>query len=173
MKQVIKKILYQVTEDVLGKLAFMFTFPEDERELIENDSVLTASVSFEGMYKGALVMTISDHVLPELTGNMLGIEEDETSTSEQQHDALKELINVICGNLLPEIAGKEAIFKVGMPQIFFNQQAPSFSDLTPVSSAKLAIEDGECDIHLYIQGELSPDIISQNNESESHTQDDF
>ena len=167
MKQAIKKILYQVTEDVLGKLAFMFTFPEDERELIESNSVLTASVSFEGLYKGTLVMIISDHVLPELTGNMLGIEEDETTTSEQQHDALKELINVICGNLLPEIAGKEAIFKVGMPRIFLNQ-IPSFTGLTSVSSAKLAIEDGECDIHLYIEGELSLDDIA-----ETHKKDDF
>jgi len=160
MKEVIKKILYRVTEDVLGKLAFMFTFSEDERELIESDSVLTASVSFEGLYKGTLVMTISDHVLPELTGNMLGIEEDETSTSEQQYDALKELLNVICGNLLPEIAGKEAIFKVGMPQIYL-KQAPSFSGLTSVSSAKLAIEDGECDIHLFIEGEFAPDKIAE------------
>ncbi|MDM8539151.1 hypothetical protein QUF70_20550, partial [Desulfobacterales bacterium HSG17] len=101
------------------------------------------------------------------TGNMLGIEEDETSTSEQQYDALKELLNVICGNLLPEIAGKEAIFKVGMPQIYLNQ-APSFYGLTSISSAKLAIEDGECDIHLYIEGEFSADEIA-----ESYEKDDF
>jgi len=166
MKDVIKQILYQVTEDVLGKLAFMFSFPDDERELIENDSVLTASVSFDGLYKGRVVMMISDHILPELAGNMLGIEEDETTTSEQQYDALKELINVICGNLLPEIAGKEAIFKVGLPQIFLNQ-APPVADLNPVSSAKLAIEDGECDIHLYIEGKFSSEI------AESSEKDDF
>lgn len=168
MNQVINKILYRVTEDVLGKLAFMFSFPEEEREPIESDSVLTASVSFEGLYKGSLVMIISDHVLPELTGNMLGIEDDETTTTEQQHDALKELINVICGNLLPEIAGKNAIFKVGMPQIFLDQATPAM-DLTPVSSAKLAIEDGECDIFMYIEGEFTLPETAEDPEND----DDF
>ena len=163
MKEAIKHILYKVSEDVLGKLAFMFSFPEDERQPLESDSSLGASVSFDGPFKGKLVIMISDEVLPELAGNMLGIDEDETTTSEQQYDALKELINVICGNLLPEIAGRQAIFRVETPQI----HVESDNGDTPISTAKLSIEDGGCDLHLFIQGEIPQDIIAVISEKEN------
>ncbi len=84
---------------------------------ITYDSAVAASVSFAGPFSGNLIMVVSGQILPELTGNMLGVDDNAETTLEQRHDALKELINVICGNLLPTIAGKHSIFNVNAPVI--------------------------------------------------------
>ncbi len=157
MIQAINDILYRIAEEVLEKIAFIFSFPEKDRVPIPFESAVVASVSFSGLFDGVLLMAVSQQVLPELTGNMLGIDMDEETSMEEQHDALKELINVICGNLLPAIAGKQMIFNVETPQVI---EASSVSDLEGelAAIAKLSIEDsGHCDILFYVKGEI-PEI---------------
>lgn len=159
MKEQIKEILYRVAEDVLEKLAFIFSFPEEEREGIAYDAAVTAKVSFTGPFKGTLIMAVSTEALPEMTGNMLGIEDGEETTTDQQYDAVKELINVICGNMLPAIAGKETLFNVDPPEIVQNID-DVFKDFSaengpePAAQARLDIDEGQCDLLLFIEGEL-------------------
>ncbi|MDM8522779.1 chemotaxis protein CheX [Desulfococcaceae bacterium HSG8] len=161
MKEQIKDTLYSVAEEVLEKLAFIFSFPEDERDQIDFDSAVAARVSFIGPFKGTLVMIVSTQALPELTGNMLGLENNEETTTEQQYDAVKELINVICGNLLPSIAGKETVFNVDPPEIvkYTDDVLKPFSaengkPAEPASVARLDLDEGECDLFLFVDGQL-------------------
>jgi chemotaxis protein CheY-P-specific phosphatase CheC len=154
MKEQIEKILYRVTEEVLGKLAFIFSFPQEDREVMTGPAA-SASVSFTGPFSGRLLMRISETVLPDMAGNMLGVEKNET-TAEHHYDALKELINVICGNLLPRIGGRKAIFNVGTPQII-SDDIPDPAALTAL--AKMEMDEGECDLFLFIQGDLPPDAL--------------
>lgn len=157
MIQAINDILYRIAEEVLEKIAFIFSFPESGRDPIAFEDAVVASVSFSGVFDGSLLMAVSHQVLPELTGNMLGIDMDEQTSIEEQHDALKELINVICGNLLPAIAGKQIIFNVETPRIISASSASRFEG-DPEAIAKLSIEDnGHCDILFYVTGEI-PDI---------------
>jgi CheY-specific phosphatase CheX len=165
MSDPIKQRLHRVAEEILEKLAFMFSFPEDDRDETDYESALAASVSFTGPFSGALVMVVSDQILPELTGNMLGIDDDEGTSLEQRHDALKELINVICGNLLPAIAGKHSIFHVNAPTIL-PEGTKITNDDKPVSVARLSIEDEPCDILLFVKDGLSPDMIVAESEAE-------
>ena len=63
-------------------------------------------------------MAVTQQTAQELTENMLGLDEGEAEiSSDDQADALKETINVICGNLLPAIAGKDAVFDIQPPEI--------------------------------------------------------
>jgi len=148
----IKETLYSVAEEVLEKLAFIFSFPEEEREPMNYSDALIARVSFTGPFRGTLTMAVSTEVIPEIAGNMLGLEDNLDATTEQQYDALKELINVICGNLLPAIAGKQTVFNVEAPNIIsaddimIGEDAPK-----PSSVAKLDMDDGQCDLTLYIE----------------------
>jgi CheY-specific phosphatase CheX len=154
MTDQVKETIYQVAEDVLEKLAFLFSFREEEREPMDYESAVVASVSFTGQFEGRLLMAVSAEVLPELAANMLGIEE-ETSREEQQ-DALKELINVICGNLLPELAGRKKLFNVNAPQILTTGDLnTAFPDGTPSATAKLSLEEGQCDLVLYLEENAS------------------
>ncbi len=159
MKEQIRKTLHRVTEEVLERLAFIFSFPAADRGvpaagqgLLNRTEVITGCVSFEGPFTGTLAIAISRESLPELAGNMLGIDNSETRPEHQQ-DALRELLNVICGNL---IAGKRAIFNVGTPRI----TDEAFEE-EPVALAKLSLEVGECDIYLFITGEIPAENLAE------------
>lgn len=157
MSEQLKEILSIVARDTLEKLSFMFSFPEDERCGMILDSVVAATILFSGPFSGTLVMTVSNQLLPELAANMLGVDDEET-TLDQQHDALKETINIICGNLLPAIAGKEVVFNIDAPVIISGVEAikNAIEDHgnKPVSIVKLNIEESECDLFLFINGKF-------------------
>ena len=107
MTQQLKNILTGVTNDTLERLAFLFAFPDDERSQDGPEPAVTGRVEFSGLFCGSLIVRVSTSVIPELASNMLGLEDDAKISGEAQRDAFKELTNVICGNLLPAIAGDQ------------------------------------------------------------------
>ena len=66
--------------------------------------------------------------LAELTANMVGAEDPSDVPPEQQTDGLKELVNVICGNLLPVLAGAEVVFDVHAPILLNRGEIPEHVD---------------------------------------------
>lgn len=156
MNDPIQRVLYRVTESVLERLAFIFSFPEEDREPLDGPDTLGARVAFTGPFSGALHLRVGRDIGPELAGNMLGVDPEET-TPEQRDDAVRELINVICGNLLPAIAGKRAVFNVEPPVIL--GPAESETDDPPLAEARLSLEEGECDIRLRVREPLPPEAI--------------
>lgn len=140
-------VLVKIAVDALEKLAFMFAFPEDDETLIPDELPLTARTTFSGPFCGTLLMSFSETVLPELTANMLGVDEEETSP-EQQMDACRETLNVICGNLLPAIAGDQAVFSITMPEVLAQGARPTATP--PTARAVLSIDDAWCELRLLI-----------------------
>lgn len=156
MNEQLNKILYEVAADTLEKLAFIFSFPEDELGDIPSESSVAARISFTGPFSGTLVLKMSAQVILELSANMLGVDEEEM-TLEQQHDALKETINVICGNLLPAIGGKEAVFNIDAPGIIGEGESEVDVAATKADSiARLSIDDEQCDVLLFVDGDPPP-----------------
>jgi len=150
-----KKIIYQVLEDVLENLAFLFFAPEDTRDNIDFGRAITAKMTFSGLFSGTLVLALSHQVLLEIARNMLGV--DEEISVPQQHDALKELLNVICGNLLPTIAGKREIFAIGVPDIISSEEMTEVALRCPSTSmAKVELENGQIALFLVIDSEDIP-----------------
>ena len=153
-KKKINNILFTVAEGVISKLAFMFALEDDEINIQDNGPEIFTMVNFKGPFSGKLIMSVSEKILPEIAANMLGVEENETGI-EEQYDAIKELINVICGNLLPEIAGKKTIFKVGTPKIISDgDKAKEELKKIPFGQIKLAFDGGWCGITMYVRGEI-------------------
>ena len=149
MKRRLEKILSDVAVDTLEKLAFIFAFPHDEKETGQQEPAVFASVSFNGFFSGALVIKIPAKVLPELAANILGSDEEEM-TLDQQWDALRETINVICGNFLPTIAGEQEVFNIDPPQIVAEEETEKgHNGRKPASIARLALEEGSCDLFLF------------------------
>jgi len=147
----IRQVLSQVAIETFEKLAFMFAFPKEEAgQPVENR--VSAGVVFRGPFSGQVIIHISDAILPELAANMLGVEDEGAVTLDQQYDALKETLNIVCGNLLPAIAGDEPVFHVEMPRILSGGEGLSS---VPESIARLELDEGECEIALYVdQGDL-------------------
>ena len=102
-------------------------------------------------------MVASAAILQELAANMLGIDEDEEIEETQKHDALKEALNVICGNVLPAIAGRQAVFNIGAPEMVVPAGEPE-PDPAPVAIARLGLDQGSCDLFFYVDGELPENL---------------
>ncbi|MCD6306866.1 MAG: chemotaxis protein CheX [Deltaproteobacteria bacterium] len=147
----VSQVISQVGIETFEKLAFMFAFPKEETgQPVENR--VSAGVVFRGPFSGRVIMHVSDTILPELAANMLGLEDEGAVTLDQQYDALKETLNIVCGNLLPAIAGEEPVFHVEMPCILSGEE-----DLSSAPEARVGLEldEGECEIALYVdQGDL-------------------
>ena len=117
MKAQINKTIMSTAVETMEKLAFLFSFPDDERMNAFPGPAIAAKVGFHGLFSGSLALRMSSSVLPELAVNMLGLDDEEETNLELHLDAFKELLNVICGNLLPALAGPEAEFSIEAPQI--------------------------------------------------------
>ena len=166
MKNRLEKILSDVAVDILEKLAFIFAFPNGEKETGQQEPVVVASVAFNGFFSGALIMRISAKVLPELAANMLGSDEEEM-TLDQQWDALRETINVICGNILPTIAGEQEVFNIDPPQILAQDGTEKcHNERKPASIARLALGEGSCDLLLFIDDPIPLELQRIEHESE-------
>ena len=151
-----EEILAEVTVETLERLAFIFASTEDDFEELEADEAQTAKVSFVGPFSGDVVMDISKFALPEFAANMLGEDDEEDVTPEQQLDTLKETLNIICGNLLPEISDKKAVFDIKAPEIvpssYIKDEDKNYSHKI---SANLSLDQGACVVTLLIkEGDL-------------------
>lgn len=102
---------------VLETAAFMTVWPcqESDGELAHPD--VAATMTFCGPRTGRLTLYVASEVLPLLTQNMLGELEPDDSPEEQRRDAVKEMLNMICGNLLTEWQGAEPVFNLSPPEI--------------------------------------------------------
>jgi hypothetical protein len=94
-------------------------------------------------------------MLPELAANMLGMDMDEDVSIEEQQDALRELLNVICGNLLPQLGGTQEIFSIEVPEIIDKEAIAKFTEGRRLSGAtKLELDEGYISLMLYCEGEV-------------------
>ena len=146
----IDEILAREAADTMEKLAFIFTYPAEDGDDPDGDGV-AARVAFTGAFAGSMMIRIASSVLPELTANMLGLDDGAPVAAEQQHDALKEALNIICGNVLPAIAGKTAVFDLAPPVILAAPADPPAGHLA--GRAVLALDEGTLQLWLHIQGE--------------------
>lgn len=144
-----KMSLGKVVSDSLEKLAFMFFASDAFREPILFQDAVTAEVSFAGVFSGSLVMVITESALNELAENMLGIDSEEV---EQNHlyDALKETVNIICGNWLPIEGGDEAVFHIGTPRVLSPSEAAAvLTGQSPSILEKMSVDEEPCDIYFF------------------------
>jgi len=164
MKARLEEIMYEVAIDTLEKLAFMFAFPGDEGDWSE-DSMLAGKISFTGPFSGIMVMTISKEVLQELTVNMLGLDDGEETAEKNRSDALKETLNVICGNLLPAIVGDGLFFDIGVPEVLpsdkhLKRNAGIPDGVDPSAKVDLAFDEGQCILFLFLDGKIPEEFVS-------------
>ena len=150
------EILQRVAEETFEALAFLLPMPEPD-EPIDCPTVIV-NVGFNGPFNGKLVVTLPEAVLVELTANMLGIDEGEGISVDSQQDALKELANVVCGNVLPEIAGSAAVFNVAAPELT-DASAPGNEDgLSYAATARIFLDSGPATLELLTDGPVPSDV---------------
>lgn len=140
--------LIDETVSTLEKLAFVFASPNTERDGFAGGEYAVVEAGFHGPFSGRLVMEFGMAGLTELAGNMLGIDEEEV-TDTLRVDALKEALNVVCGNLLPGIGGKTAVFDIDTPSESQRPTAEAVSEAAGI--ARMEVDGSHCDMYLFIE----------------------
>jgi len=156
MSEKIKAILTQTAIKTFEELVFLFAFAEADADTSQAQAVAVARVCFSGDFSGTLDIKLSAEILPELTANMLGTDDNEETTLDQKYDALKETLNVICGNLLPAIAGRQKIFNIDPPQIISPEEAIKADIGQKVAcNVTLTIDGEKCTLVLFTDDRFS------------------
>lgn len=108
--------LGQAVIDVFEKLAFMFgeVIPKEELPSVPGGYV-KSSMTFKGPFTGVLAMAVPEEMCVDIAANVLGLEAEDKLARDRASDALKEVLNVICGNALTAIAGPEPLFELTVP----------------------------------------------------------
>ncbi len=150
--------LAEVTADTMEKLAFLFASPMESPPSLEERALSTVQVGFAGTRTGGLELSLSQPALAELAANMLGVMEGEPLGAEQQLDALKELANVICGNILPVLAGDTAEFTIDAPVPVPAERPPWGAR---AACCHLALDNGVCRVRMRVDGDGWPEAVGK------------
>ena len=119
-----KRVIREVFESVLQNLAFMFV-ESVERETLQStespheisEKFIKASMAFTGSIQGWVNLMVPDELAKELASNIIGKEIDKNISQKHLNDALKEVLNVTCGNLLSAVVGTKPVFDAATPTL--------------------------------------------------------
>jgi CheY-specific phosphatase CheX len=106
-------------------------------------------VTFTGPLRGYLALRVTSDVAHAFVENMLGVDDAE---AQLVRDALGEVANVVCGNLLPDLVGRRAVFHLSAPEPLDAADASwgSSPDAVPALSASLGVDGGRADLALHL-----------------------
>lgn len=110
--------LVEVTIEVLERCAFMCADPPStggEPVVFAEPSWLVI-VSFSGARAGGIGMGVSPALARQMAANLHAKEPAEMD-DEHAQDAVKELLNIVCGSYIPKVDGDEAGFDLAAPSL--------------------------------------------------------
>ena len=133
--------LTTVLSEVLANLAFMFT---DDGEVGSpvGERWLETSISYGGFMSGTLRLTCAATFATQLAANLLGVASSEKITEQESNDAVKEFMNVVCGQYVTTAYGTEDVFNLTIPEVLERSTTPRFGDpqAAPEDVALLSVE---------------------------------
>lgn len=143
-----KRVIGEVFESVLQNLAFMFVEPV-ERETLKSvespqdipEKFIKATMAFTGPIQGRVILMVPDELAKELASNIIGKELDKNISQRHLNDALKEVLNVTCGNLLSAVVGSRQVFDAATPILTEHDQGAWNAFLDEPESIPFMIED--------------------------------
>ncbi len=126
------------------------TLPAESLDETQRNAVPVAGVSltFRGSMSGKLIVMVSAELLSLLPSNMLALEGP--VARRDQFDALREVANVICGNMLPGVTGSEEAFQISPPEPVNIAEVLSPTAPKPTSEVSIGIDRGRADLLLFI-----------------------
>ena len=118
MKSEFTDVLAGVVSDVFMAQTFAFAVECAKEELeVPERNCLNATIRFKGPEHGRLEMMLPCGIGAELAANMLGVEVEDREAQDNATDAVKELLNVVCGQFLTARFGLEPVFFLSLPQV--------------------------------------------------------
>ncbi len=119
----LRPALGDLMREVVGELAFMIT-DEPVGGPDAGAVWLTAEIRYGGPASGVLRCWTTRALATRLAANILGVDTDEGRAMAQAEDALRELLNVLAGQLVTAWHGSVAVFNLTIPVVQESSSAP-------------------------------------------------
>ena len=129
-------------------LALLLPTPEPSAAEAAARPAHAVRLAVDGPFRGWLALRVSDDVARALAENMLGAADADVSLV---RDALGEVANVVCGNVLPALGGRGAVFHLQAPGPLAVDDASWYS----ASLTSLGVDGGRADLALHIESAAS------------------
>lgn len=143
--------LFAAAASTFEDLACLLPTDQLDETQASADPEAEARVAFTGPLSGTLLVRTHGQLLPLLAANMLGTEAPPPAL---QLDALGEIANVLCGNLLPLVAGGCPVFDLMAPEVCALTGDELPPEVLPAASLCLGIEWGWVEVELYLDGRV-------------------
>lgn len=108
--------LKKVFSEVLADLAFMFTDQEECRRPSAGP-VLETTITYHGPCSGSLQLRCPRDFSTRLAANLLGTDPQHADVAEAAADAVREFMNIVCGQFITAAHGSEDVFNLSIPRI--------------------------------------------------------
>lgn len=138
-QQIQNQTLTTVFSDVLQTLAFMFT-DEGPIEPSPGDIWLETKIAYRGPVCGRLRLWCPRPFSQNLAANLLGIDVPEDVSDQASEDAVKEFMNVLCGQYVTSAHGSDAVFKLTIPEVTQLSESPDIQNVCGDETACLSVE---------------------------------
>lgn len=142
----LEQALFRTTVSTFEELGFVVPAETPEDGDAAPVEAASAEVRFTGPRNGRLSIAVEERLLGEIAANMLGAEG--AISEETRRDALGEIANVLCGNLLPEIGGPGGRFKIEAPVIVPSEEETLFGEAIRVI---LDFDSGRAEARLMLE----------------------
>ena len=76
-----------------------------------------ASMHFEGVFRGTVYLSAQRPFMDMLARNLLGYDSEDSVSTDNAEDALREMANVVLGNFLTEAYGTDTPFSLTNPSV--------------------------------------------------------
>jgi CheY-specific phosphatase CheX len=146
------KTLEAVFPDVLQRVAFAFGEPAFAGELPCPEDGLLGRIRFSGSSRGHMEIAAPAAFAGEFASNALGLEPGGALEPGQAEDAWRELLNIVCGNILTDRAGEAAVLDLTPPEVEPLTEA-SWRKLAAAGGTRAFLVDGQYSVLLYFHTE--------------------
>jgi CheY-specific phosphatase CheX len=142
-----KSALLRAANSTFESLGFLYPDEElSEAQAAASELEASCRVRFRGPVSGALEVEVFGQVLGEFAANMMGCEGP--PAPEVCREALGEVANVVCGNVLPALSGTTAVFDLAAPETATQPMLVRPFAADTVASVVLGVGEGRVELAL-------------------------
>jgi len=154
MKTRIENALIEASIRTFEDVCFMYLVPElkdSQKELVVEAA---AEVKYKGEYTGKLIIEARGELFTAIATNMLS---NEIPNTQQKKDALGEIANIICGNIVPSLGRQGGRgYKIESPRFLQRDELlKEEGQSAPLAEIVLNFNQGRADIKFFVNSQFS------------------
>ena len=136
-----KATLQTIFSDVLADLAFMFTDDDLVMDTDVDPIWYETQIGYEGPVSGTLRFRCPAGFATLLAGNLLGTSPEDDDAEFNARDAVKEFMNIVCGQFITAVHGTEDVYNLTIPEIGQIETISDFDGSEDWDTSRLCVEN--------------------------------